>query len=120
MYGEVFQSLVADGCWRVLERANVWPGPILSHKALKTIWWQGKEQNLYEVPMEMLNLSVRPYNRLRRGGLTSIGDCIDFYWRWRSGDWWGNMRFSEADFDELEAQLMALDCWNFIVEQYNE
>lgn len=35
--------------------------------------------DLYYVPIENLNLSVKTLNLLKRTGITSVGDCLDIY-----------------------------------------
>lgn len=35
--------------------------------------------HLYEVRVEKLGLSVKALNAVKRTGITSIGDCVNFY-----------------------------------------
>jgi DNA-directed RNA polymerase alpha subunit len=37
--------------------------------------------HLYEMPIEKLGLSVVAINALKRTGMTTIGDCIDYFLR---------------------------------------
>lgn len=38
-------------------------------------------EDLYDVPIEKLNLTVKTYNILARQGITTVGDVLDLYVR---------------------------------------
>ena len=45
--------------------------------------------DLYDVPIEKLNLTVKTFNLFKRTGLDSVGDCLDLYF-----DFWGGYTYN--------------------------
>lgn len=43
-------------------------------------------EELYELPIEKLNLPVKAFNSCLRTGITTVGDCVDFVSRIHSTD----------------------------------
>ena len=66
----------------------------------------GKKRELYEKPIEELDLSVRVFNSLKRTGITTIGDVLDMLDR--GADAMLAIRnFGEKSLDELVEKLQA-------------
>lgn len=66
----------------------------------------GKKRELYEKPIEELDLSVRVFNSLKRTGITTIGDVLDMLDR--GADAMLAIRnFGEKSLDELVEKLRA-------------
>ncbi len=66
----------------------------------------GKKRELYEKPIEELDLSVRVFNSLKRTGITTVGDVLDMLDR--GADAMLAIRnFGEKSLDELVEKLQA-------------
>lgn len=61
---------------------------------------------LYDVPIEVLDLSTRVFNSLRRTGITSIGDVIDMLNRGEEA-MLAIRNFGQTSLDELKDKLIA-------------
>lgn len=62
-------------------------------------------EKLYYVLIEELDLSNSTINILKRQGITTLGDCIDFYSVSRSGTVQVKYEFAEVMFNEVLDQL---------------
>jgi hypothetical protein len=71
------------------------------------------EAGLYEMPIEDLSLSQTAINKVKRTGITTVGDCIDFFERIEQGVF-GGIRPDdsfEALFDDVKPKLEAQGYW---------
>lgn len=66
----------------------------------------GKKRELYEKPIEELDLSVRVFNSLKRTGITTIGDVLDMLDRGPDA-MLAIRNFGEKSLDELVEKLRA-------------
>ncbi|MEM6527668.1 MAG: DNA-directed RNA polymerase subunit alpha C-terminal domain-containing protein, partial [Chloroflexota bacterium] len=60
---------------------------------------------LYDVPIEVLDLSTRVFNSLRRTGITSVGDVIDMLERGEDA-MLAIRNFGQTSLDELKEKLI--------------
>lgn len=76
---------------------------------------EGIPQNVYETPIEDLELSVRAYNCLKRAGITEVGEVIE---RLRRGD--EEMlvirNFGQKSLEELKDRLRANNFLEYVAE----
>jgi len=64
-------------------------------------------KHLYDVPIETMRLSKKEFNALKRTGVTSIGDCLDFFNRGSGAMDVGILRgFQEEDYTDLMKKLI--------------
>jgi DNA-directed RNA polymerase subunit alpha len=64
----------------------------------------GRKPELYDKPIEELDLSVRVFNSLKRTGITTIGDVLDMLQRGPDA-MLAIRNFGEKSLDELVAKL---------------
>ena len=69
---------------------------------------------LYSVPIEKLELSVKAINVLKRYGVNSVGDCIDFYYHCRSGTVEVSHEFMTTMEGEVQEKLRAHGYWSLV------
>jgi len=65
---------------------------------------RGRKHELYEKPIEELDLSVRVFNSLKRTGITTIGDVLDMLNRGQDA-MLAIRNFGEKSLDELVDKL---------------
>ena len=70
--------------------------------------------SLYEVPIEKLDLSVKAVNVLKRSGVTSVGDCIAFYYHCRAGAIDAPSEFMRTMLDEVQEKLRSRGYWSLV------
>lgn len=72
---------------------------------------QGYE-HLYEVPIDMLNLSNDAMGALKSVGITNVGECIRVLEAWRDGNSTGGTRLlMRAMWQEIKPKLQELGYW---------
>lgn len=59
---------------------------------------------LYNVPIEKLNLTVKTFNLYKRTGMDSVGDCLDLYLDFFGGH---TYNFRLQLIDPLEKEIIA-------------
>ncbi|MCA9914851.1 MAG: DNA-directed RNA polymerase subunit alpha, partial [Anaerolineae bacterium] len=69
-----------------------------------------KANQLYDKPIEELDLSVRVFNSLKRTGITSVGDVIDMLQRGQDA-MLAIRNFGEKSLDELVEKLQEKSYW---------
>lgn len=69
-------------------------------------------EELYEIPIEKLNLPVKALNSCLRTGLTSVGDCVDCAERLLS-PLMGSVRWNDVDIfrNEVSPALIEQGYW---------
>ncbi|GAB5494063.1 MAG: hypothetical protein Phog2KO_42780 [Phototrophicaceae bacterium] len=75
-------------------------------------------QHLYEIPISDLELSDKAYRALKRTGMTSIGDCIDFYIRLPNVMISARPSFIQVIVTEVKQKVKDAEYWHF-VEEYS-
>jgi hypothetical protein len=123
LFGEVKPKLIAAGYWdlvmdtemgRLLDEYRYY----ISHqkREQRIVRWQGREQNLYDIPFEPLGLSHPPNEVHRR--FASIGACIDyfFYQLGENPKYWLDIGTYKAS-DETAGEPLALDAYMLRVAQ---
>jgi DNA-directed RNA polymerase subunit alpha len=71
---------------------------------------------LYDVPIEVLDLSTRVFNSLRRTGITSVGDVVDMLERGEDA-MLAIRNFGQTSLDELKEKLAANE---YLPEGWNQ
>jgi hypothetical protein len=68
---------------------------------------------LYHIPIETLRLSDKAIKAVKRTGIETVGDCVDFFARIANGGSPGLVRFNftEAMFNEVKPKLEAHGYW---------
>jgi hypothetical protein len=139
LFDEVKPKLIAAGYWDLVLDADMqrtldeykWH---ISHqkRAQRVAHWQGRDQNLYEIPFEHLGLSDPPFEVRRR--MKSIGNCIDHFLYLLNDDssYWlevgkGADRTANRplDFEEYmlgvaQPRLMELGYWAFVEKHVDD
>lgn len=59
---------------------------------------------MYDVPIEVLDLSTRVYNSLRRTGITTVGDVLDMLYRGENA-MLSIRNFGQTSLEELKQRL---------------
>jgi DNA-directed RNA polymerase alpha subunit len=72
--------------------------------------------HLFEVPIEHLKLSVRGSSIIRRLGITTVGDCVDFYRRGMEGSASVAIRQQSVQimYGEVQLKMKEYGYWSFI------
>jgi DNA-directed RNA polymerase subunit alpha len=71
-------------------------------------------KHLYEVPIEELGLSDEAINSLKRTGMTTIGDCIDFYNRIKDALIPMRPPFGSVMANEVAQKIKAYGYWIYV------
>ena len=74
------------------------------------------DDDLYNIPVEELGLSIKSINAIKRLGVTTVGDCLDHHIRVKNGQTVTihvYHDFTEAMHGEVEEQLKAHGYWIF-------
>ena len=79
-----------------------------------------KYNHLYEIPVEKLELSTEAIKQLKRTGITSIGDCIDFYIRGDDVLLPARPPFFTIMGGEVKNKLMTSGYWSFVEDNLND
>ena len=115
LFGEVKPQLIEAGYWSLIMDDDMrhlldeYRYYILHEKGhQRVVNWQGRDHNLYEIPVEQLGLSDVRIAVHRR--FTSVGACIDYflYHLGESSKYWLDIGFYE-DSDEAASKPLSFE-----------
>jgi len=136
LFGEVKTQLIAAGYWQMISDSEMWRALDEHHEDIylqrskrRVAHWQGRDQDLYELAIEQLEVPKPPAGASLY--FTSIGECIDhFQYLLKSfSDYWlqigidldstdaESLSVNEYIFGLVQPRLVVLGYWTF-VEDY--
>ena len=77
----------------------------------------GIPSQVYDTPIEVLELSMRGYNCLKRSGITKVGEILDRWQRGQASELLAIRNFGQKSLEELKERLVAKGYWPLIEEQ---
>jgi hypothetical protein len=139
MFDEVKPALMAAGYWDLVLDAEVWHA-LKRHRYIrgrldrKIVHWQGKDQNLYKIPLDRLGLADVP--ALAKRYIGSIGKCLNHFIHALRNDpeYWAEIDQNNDHYKEavpeyglndylwgvMQPRLVKLDLWAFVEEHIDD
>jgi DNA-directed RNA polymerase subunit alpha len=71
----------------------------------------GVSSQVYDTPIEVLELSMRAYNCLKRAGITKVGEILDKLSRGQGNELMAIRNFGAKSYEELMRKLREKDFW---------
>ena len=75
---------------------------------------ESPHEHLYDVPIEQLELSAIAITALKRTGITTVGDCVDFYQRGADAMITARHEFFTVTAGEVQEKMKAHGYWSYV------